>query len=74
MVESLALAFERGEIEILNDPLLIAELQSFGAERLPGGMTRYSAPSGGHDDLVMSLALAWHGATKPRRQPSTMRG
>ncbi len=74
LIERLASDFERGNIKILNDPTLIAELQSFGAERLPGGMTRYSAPSGGHDDLVMSLALAWHGAMKPRRQPSTMRG
>ena len=74
LVERLAADFEQGNIKILNDPLLIAELQAFGAERLPGGMTRYSAPSGGHDDLVMSLCLAWWGAVRPRRQPSTMRG
>jgi hypothetical protein len=24
---------------------------------------RYSAPEGLHDDMVMALALAWHGAT-----------
>jgi hypothetical protein len=74
LVERLAADFEQGNIKILNDPLLIAELQAFGAERLPGGMTRYSAPSGAHDDLVMSLCLAWWAACKPRRQPSTMRG
>ena len=61
MVESLALAFEREQIEILNDPLLIAELQAFAAERLPGGSTRYAAPEGMHDDMVMALALAWRG-------------
>ena len=60
LVESLAAAFEQGNIQIIHDQTLIAELQAFGAERLPGGMTRYSAPSGGHDDCVMSLALAWY--------------
>ena len=74
IVERLAAGFEQGNIRIINDPVLIAELQSFGAERLPGGMTRYSAPPGAHDDMVMSLALAWYAAVKPRRQPSTLRG
>jgi phage FluMu gp28-like protein len=74
LIERLAADFEKGNIKILNDPLLIAELQSFGAERMAGGMTRYSAPSGMHDDMVMSLALSWYAAVKPRRQPSTQRG
>lgn len=74
LIEKLAAAFEQGNIKIVNDPTLIAELQAFGAERLPGGMTRYSAPDNMHDDMVMSLALAWYSAVKPRRQPSTMRG
>ena len=68
MVESLALAFEREQIEILNDPLLIAELQAFAAERLPGGSTRYSAPEGMHDDMVMALALAWRAGSNPGRR------
>lgn len=60
-VESLALAFERGEIGIIPDPMLIAELQAFESERLPSGMVRYAAPPGMHDDTVMSLALAYQG-------------
>lgn len=59
IVEALVLAFEQGSIGILNDPVLLGELQAFQAEQLPGGLLRYSAPSGGHDDTVMSLALAW---------------
>ena len=59
MVESLSLAFERGDIAILPDPVLIAELQAYEMARLPSGMLRYSAPEGMHDDTVMSLALAW---------------
>ena len=74
LIERLASDFEKGNIKILNDPTLIAELQAYEATRLPGGMTRYSAPDNMHDDLVMSLALAWYAASKPRRQPSTLRG
>jgi hypothetical protein len=55
----LALAFERGDIRILNDPVLVSELVAFQAERLPSGLLRYGAPGGQHDDTVMALALAW---------------
>lgn len=61
IIQELALAFERKEIRIPNDPVLIAELEAFEATRLPSGKWRYAAPSGGHDDTVMALALAWHG-------------
>jgi len=59
IIESLALAFERGVITIPNDPVLIEELMAYEVSRLPSGMVRYAAPSGLHDDCVMSLALAW---------------
>lgn len=61
IVDALALAFERGDIRILPDPVLIGELQAFEMDRLPSGLIRYGAPSGQHDDCVMSLALAWSG-------------
>jgi hypothetical protein len=60
-IDALALAFERGDLQIIPDPVLIGELQAFEAKRLPSGMLRYSAPEGMHDDCVMALALAWHG-------------
>lgn len=60
VILALALAFERGEIRIPNDPVLIAELESFEATRLPSGKWRYQAPDGLHDDTVIALALAWH--------------
>jgi len=59
IIDGLALAFERGDIAILPDPVLIGELQAYEAERLPSGALRYSAPEGMHDDTVMALALAW---------------
>lgn len=61
-VDALALAFERGELRIPNDPVLIGELQAYEMEHLPSGLIRYSAPEGLHDDCVVSLALAWQGA------------
>lgn len=61
IIDALALAFERQEIRILPDPVLLGELQVFEMQRLPSGLLRYSAPSGLHDDTVMALALAWHG-------------
>lgn len=59
-IDALTLAFERGSLRIIPDPVLIAELQAYEAERLPSGMLRYGAPAGMHDDTVMALALAWH--------------
>ena len=62
IIDSLSLAFERRTLAILPDPVLIAELQAYEATRLPGGLLRYSAPDGMHDDCCISLALAWYGA------------
>ena len=66
-IDALALAFERGDIRILRDEVLIAELQAFEMKRLPSGHIRYAAPEGMHDDTVMALALAWWAVaeTKP---------
>ncbi len=66
VIDGLALAFERGELKILNDQVLIGELQAYESVRLPGGGFRYSAPEGMHDDTVMSLALAYYGTQTGR--------
>jgi len=66
-IDALALAFERGDLQILPDPVQIGELQGYEAQRLPSGMLRYSAPEGMHDDTVIALALAWHGIVGGRR-------
>jgi phage terminase large subunit-like protein len=62
LIDDLALAIERGELALLADPVLLNELVSYQMEPLAGGGYRYHAPAGGHDDCVMSLALAWYGA------------
>ena len=59
IIDGLSLAFEQAAIRILPDPVLVAELQAYEAERLPSGLLRYGAPEGLHDDTVMALALAW---------------
>lgn len=61
LIESLALAIERGQIALLDDPVLLGELASYSLERVPGGGFRYGAPAGLHDDAVIATALAWHG-------------
>lgn len=63
LVDALALALERGDLALLDDPVQTDELQAFAAERLPSGLVRYAAPEGGHDDTVIALALAWEAAT-----------
>src|SRR5690606_12442495 len=61
LIEGLALAIERGEIGLLPDETLLAELTAYEMVRLAGGGFRFGSPSGLHDDCVISLALAWHG-------------
>ena len=64
LIESLALAIEREEITLLNDPALLAEFSSYSLHQLPSGGYRYGAPPGAHDDTVIATALAWYGANR----------
>lgn len=60
LIESWALAIERGETEIIDDPVIIAEHEAF--ERTVStvtGRSRYGAPEGCHDDSVIGCALGW---------------
>lgn len=61
IMTGLSLAFEKKEIQILNDIMLTSELQAFETHER-AGLPSYSAPDGMHDDGVMALAFAWHGA------------
>lgn len=62
LIESLALAIERGSVALLDDPVLLGELAGYSLERLHSGGYRYGAAAGAHDDTVMAAALAWHAA------------
>lgn len=59
IIDALSVAFERGDIQILNNPVLVGELLAYDMERTASGLMRYGAPDGQHDDCVMSLAFAW---------------
>lgn len=65
VIDALALAFERSELRLLHDEVLLGELLAYQAERLPSGLLRYAAPEGFHDDCVIALAIAWYGASRP---------
>ena len=64
-IQLLELAFERGDIALLNDEVQINELMAFQSEKLPSGLIRYALPDGLHDDTVMALAIAWQGISIP---------
>jgi terminase large subunit-like protein len=44
VIEAPALAFERSDVRILNDPVLVSELVAFQAEKLQSGLLRYGPP------------------------------
>ena len=58
LIQSLVLALEKKEIELLDDPVTIGELEAYEEKRSPlTGRPQYSAPAGMHDDTVMRAAL-----------------
>ncbi len=62
LIESLVLAFERDEVAVIDDPVIVGELMAY--ERTTSKATlrpQYNAPQGMHDDCVIALALANHG-------------
>jgi Terminase RNaseH-like domain len=69
-IEALALAFEQGTIRLPPVQWLIDELLAYDQERMPSGAMRYGAPRGGHDDGVMSLAIAWSGLSEASGAPA----
>jgi hypothetical protein len=64
LIESLAVAIEKGDISIMNQPVLISELLAYERVKTPAGNYKYGAPEGLHDDTVISLALAWNAIDK----------
>ena len=61
LIESLALALERGEVQWLDDATARLELEAYERKvSATTGRSQYSAPEGLHDDTVMARALANH--------------
>ena len=59
LVSRMVQALESRTLRLLPDPALLDEMLAFEATPLATG-TRYGAPEGMHDDMVMALMLAWH--------------
>jgi len=72
MIESLMIAFERGQITILDDPQLVNELELFTLTETTSGYERFSAPQGSFDDCVMACGLAFTEVAALRRKPCIM--
>jgi Terminase RNaseH-like domain/Terminase large subunit, T4likevirus-type, N-terminal len=68
-VGALQIAFERGEVHIPDDAILIGELSSYQGRPLAGGLMSYGAPEGGHDDMVTALWIAWRSLGNVNRNP-----
>lgn len=60
-ISMLELSLDKREIQLLNQPDLLLELEAYEKHER-AGLPSYSAPSGMHDDCVMALALAWDSA------------
>jgi hypothetical protein len=59
LVEHLVMAFDQQSISFPEElQVMEDELEAYEATKGGSGTTRYSAPSGEHDDCVMALALA----------------
>jgi len=61
MIEALALAIERQDVMLCADEYQMHELRAYAMEKTGTGHISYGAPPGGHDDVVIALALAWQG-------------
>lgn len=58
LIESLIMAIDKREITFPHLPELVQELSIFASKKTAAGAVQYSAPSGYHDDIVLSMALA----------------
>lgn len=70
MVQSLALGIEQGLVTLLDDKVQTSELLAFESETTPGGVTRYGAPQGMHDDTVIALGLSFLGSQHESSAPA----
>jgi hypothetical protein len=68
-VSALQAAFDHHTLQILDDKQLIRELEGFESDKTSGGNLRFNAPEGAdrHDDMVISLCLAWEMARHDHR-------
>jgi hypothetical protein len=64
LIENLAIAIEKEHITVMPDPVLLNEMNAYTMQRSATGKWQYNAPSGGHDDTVVALAIAYEAALR----------
>lgn len=70
IIESLSVALANNHLSLLNNQELIEELEVYEVKS-SGIRDKYSAPTGFHDDIVMSLAIAYSGIKRQLPNPIT---
>ena len=60
IIEDLILAFQRKEIGILDDPVLLKQLAYYDIQKTKTGYTYNTSNDSIHDDYVLSLAIGYH--------------
>lgn len=68
IIESLALALSRVDIQLLPDKVAKGELEAYERTLTKTGLSHYSAPQGLHDDTVIARALMWRAMQQAPRQ------
>jgi hypothetical protein len=71
IINKLMAACSRKEIGLLNDEVVKEEMKAFTYSLSKTGKITFAA-SHGHDDICMSLALAWH--VKSNHKPTVVVG
>lgn len=62
LIAGLRVALAEAGLKLLPDATQRRELQAYQATQSASGHWQFGAPLGEHDDTVIALALAWHGA------------
>lgn len=61
LINNLAIMIEQQRIHLPDDPQLVEEFEAYTYKTAPSGAVQYGAPSGFHDDIVISVALCAYG-------------
>lgn len=61
LIDQLAVTIEQERLRIAPHADTVAELNAYTYSAAPSGRPRFSAPTGGHDDCVIALALCLQG-------------
>lgn len=59
IVQSMQVAIQNQKVALLDDPVLVKQFTMFEAKLTPTGKVTYEAAKGHHDDIVMSVLLAF---------------